>query len=145
MYRDWYKTVSLETNNFVTKKLLKNTNIDTFKHLNINILIILIMKKLLPIVAFIYIFALTGCGQTGALYLPEQDDATSGSSIATSGSTLIESGLSLASGSTQKIDNDPSKPDRSSDPHANELVDSGDNFGFDQNIQDSSNAGGTPS
>jgi predicted small lipoprotein YifL len=138
MYRDWYKTVSLETNNFVTKKLLKNTNIDTFKHLNINILIILIMKKLLPIVTFIYIFALTGCGQTGALYLPE-------SSIATSGSTLIESGLSLASGSTQKIDNDPSKPDRSSDPHANELVDSGDNFGFDQNIQDSSNAGGTPS
>ena len=95
------------------------------------------MKKLLPLTIINYIFALTGCGQTGALYLPEQDEVASGSTIATSGS-------SIASGSTQKVDNDPSKPDRSSDPHANELVDSGDNFGFDQNIQDSSNAGGTP-
>ena len=103
------------------------------------------MKKLLPLVAFTYVFALTSCGQTGALYLPEQDEAASGSSIATSGSTLINSESNLlASGSTQKIDNDPSKPSRSSDPHANELVDSGDNFGFDKNIQDSSNAGGTP-
>ena len=96
------------------------------------------MKKLLPLAIATYIFALTGCGQTGALYLPEQDEMPSGS-------TLLESGSSLASGSTQKVDNDPSKPDRSSDPHANELVDSGDNFDFDQNIQDSSNAGGTPS
>ena len=98
------------------------------------------MKKLLPLVAFTYVFILAGCGQTGPLYLPKQEKAASGSSI------LIDSGSSLlASGSTQKIDNDPSKPDRSSDPEATELVDSGDNFSFDKNIQDSSNAGGTPS
>ena len=96
------------------------------------------MKKIISLAIFAYIFALTGCGQTGPLYLPEKGETNSGSSLATSVS-------SLTSGSTQKVDNDPSKPDRSSDPHANELVDSGDNFGFDKNIQDSSNAGGTPS
>ncbi len=53
------------------------------------------MKKLLPLTIIAYIFALTGCGQTGALYLPEQDEVASGSTIVTSGS-------SIASGSTQK-------------------------------------------
>ncbi len=94
------------------------------------------MKKLLPLAAFIYILALTSCGQTGPLYLPEAVNLPSGS-------TLLESDSSIASGSTQKVDNDPSKPNTSSDRHANELVDSGDNFNFNQNIQDSSNAGGT--
>ena len=105
------------------------------------------MKKLpfLAVAAYILALALTGCGQTGPLYMPEQDEVVSGSTMLTSGATLTESGSSLASGSTQKVDNDPSKPDNSSDPHASELVDSGDGFGFNQNIQDSSNAGGTPS
>ena len=103
------------------------------------------MKKFTFLAVFAYILALAGCGQTGPLYLPEQDEAASGSTMLTSGATLVESGSSLVSGSTQKVDNDPSKPDRSSDPEATELVDSGDNFGFDKNTQDSSNAGGTPS
>ena len=97
------------------------------------------MKKTIFLSTCAYIlFALTGCGQTGPLYLPEQDQAESGSTIVTSGS-------SLTSTSVQTVDDDPSKPTRSSDSHTNELVDNGDNFGFDKNIQYSSNAEGTPS
>jgi len=102
------------------------------------------MKKSTLLINFLFISALTSCGQTGPLYMPEQDEASSGSTMLASGATLVESGSSLASGSTQKVDNDPSEPDRSSDPQATSLVDSGDGFGFNQNIQDSSNAGGTP-
>jgi predicted small lipoprotein YifL len=99
------------------------------------------MKKLLSLTMLtilFYILTLTSCGQTGVLYLQEINEVSSGSSI-------VNSNSSIASGSTQKVDDDPSKPDRSSDPHANELVDSADNFDFDKDILNSSNAGGTPS
>ena len=125
------------------KPLLIFTNIDKLKIVKLHN--ITVMKILLSLAVLVYMFALTSCGQTGALYMPKASKMNSGSTISTSGSTIATSGSSLISGSTQKVDNDPTKPDKSSDPHANELVDSGDNFGFDQNIKDSSNAGGTPS
>ncbi|KEI34971.1 LPS translocon maturation chaperone LptM [Allofrancisella frigidaquae] len=95
------------------------------------------MKKLfLPI--FISFF-LTGCGQTGPLYLPEDQQKDSDQT------TKITSGSTLATKqSTSKVDDDPTSPSRNTNTPTSELVDSGDNFNYDANIQDSSEAGGTP-
>ena len=46
---------------------------------------------------------------------------------------------------TTKVDNDPTPPAKNFNPSSSQLIDSGDNFAFDQNIQNSSEAGGTPS
>lgn len=163
------------------------------------------MKKLiLPALISSLIIGLSACGQTGPLYLPDQD-ANSGSTLATSGSTtgLMDSGstsdnsnnndtsskdsqnkemasstadnklpkpastpdsqkpqqdgnsndtddqntnstAALKSGSSTKVDNDPTPPAKDYNTPTSELVDTQDNFNFDKNIQDSGDAGGTP-
>lgn len=163
------------------------------------------MKKLiLPALISSLIIGLSACGQTGPLYLPDQD-ANSGSTLATSGSTvgLMDSGstsdnsnnatsskdsqnkemassstdnkmpkttstpgyqkpqqssnvnnkddqntnsttAALKSNSSTKVDNDPTPPAKDYNTPTSELVDTQDNFNFDKNIQDSSDAGGTP-
>ena len=39
------------------------------------------MKKLIFVATYAYLFALTGCGQTGVLYLPEANEMRSDLSI----------------------------------------------------------------
>ena len=174
------------------------------------------MKKLiLPALISSLIIGLSACGQTGPLYLPDQDKANSGSTIANSGSSLENPGSTidnddtskqsntkelndnqtqqsespisktnpqstyqsdpskapnsetqnsktntnsnkettnnaqnLSSGSSikqsNKVDNDPTPPAKNYNTPASELIDTGDNFNYDKNIQDSSDAGGTP-
>lgn len=87
------------------------------------------MKKLLPLIFLsTSILGLSGCGQTGPLYLPKEEKISSGSTIATSGSS---------------IKNQPSRPAGAYNPTAAELTD-GPGSGFNQNILDSNEAGGTP-
>ena len=104
------------------------------------------MKKTLFLLTpiTIFILALSSCGQTGDLYLPKSEVASSGSTIATSGSTIAASGSAVSTKDTNKVDNDPSSPARSSDPEATELVDTGDGFGFQKSIQNSTSGGGAP-
>lgn len=113
------------------------------------------MKRILPLILISsFIIGLSACAQTGPLYLPEKDEASSGSTIAASGSSINQNqpktsttdqtnnGDQGASTNSDKIDNDPTPPAQNYDPATNELVDTGDNFGYDKNIQDSSEAGG---
>ena len=85
------------------------------------------MKKLLPLVFIsVGVIGLSSCGQTGDLYLPKDKNPYK------------------ASSETTKVDNDPTPPAKNFNPSSSQLIDSGDNFTFDKDIQDSSEAGGTP-
>ncbi|MED7818757.1 MULTISPECIES: LPS translocon maturation chaperone LptM [unclassified Francisella] len=50
-----------------------------------------------------------------------------------------------SSSQTTKVDNDPTPPAKNYNPTSSQLINSGDNFAFDKDIQESSEAGGTPS
>lgn len=101
------------------------------------------MKKISFLLSAIFMLALilSSCGQTGDLYLPKKEIVNSGSK---SGSTIATSGSSIKTKNTDKVDNNPSAPEESSDPEATELVDTGDGFGFQKNIMNATNGGDAP-
>ncbi|MBK2027512.1 lipoprotein [Allofrancisella guangzhouensis] len=106
------------------------------------------MKKLFLLIFLSY--SLTGCGQTGPLYLPEDQQKDNETTKISSGSTIATDQNDVSSSSTNtqktvsKVDDDPTPPSRNTNVPTSELADSGDNFNYDVNIQDSSEAGGTP-
>lgn len=104
-------------------------------------------RKLLITISIASILGLTACGQTGALYLPNEKNASSGSTIATSGSSMMNKSKqqsSSSSNSDDKIDNDPNTPPRYVNPTLAEGYEGETNFTYNNNIQDSAQAGGMP-
>ncbi|WP_150463592.1 LPS translocon maturation chaperone LptM [Francisella sp. XLW-1] len=104
-------------------------------------------RKLLITISITSILGLTACGQTGALYLPDEKNASSGSTIATSGSSMMNKSKqksSSSSNSDDKIDNDPNTPPRYANPTLAEGYEGETNFTYNNNIQDSAQAGGMP-
>ncbi len=75
------------------------------------------------------------------------DQLASSSTVTNSSQTTQKHSqkTNLSSSSSVKIDNDPTPPVKNFNPSYNQLIDSGDNFAFDNNIEQSSQAGGTPS
>ena len=75
-------------------------------------------KQLIAISIIILVSALSACGQTGPLYLPDEDKANSGSTLAKSGSNISNkdqqnNSISMddrTSDSSRNVDNDPTPP-----------------------------------
>ncbi|AEB28167.1 LPS translocon maturation chaperone LptM [Francisella hispaniensis] len=111
------------------------------------------MKKQLFVISItIAILVLSACGQTGPLYLPDEDKASSGSTLAKSSSNIVKRNQQSNSTSTSdnqsdattKVDNDPTAPEPNNNPTTSELFEGENNFNYNNNIQNSQNAGGTP-
>ncbi|APC92172.1 MULTISPECIES: LPS translocon maturation chaperone LptM [Francisella] len=111
------------------------------------------MKKQLFVISITAaILVLSACGQTGPLYLPKEKNITSGSTIAKSGSSMMNQNQQSSAASannnqsdtTTKVDNDPTPPAHNNNPSPSELFEGNNNFSYNNNIQNSQNAGGTP-
>ncbi|OIN84157.1 LPS translocon maturation chaperone LptM [Francisella sp. TX07-6608] len=112
------------------------------------------MKKQLFVISITTaILVLSACGQTGPLYLPDEDKLNSRSTLAKSGSSIMvkqnqqnnsTSTSDNQSDTSTKVDNDPTAPVRNNNPTASELFEGENNFNYNNNIQNSQNAGGTP-
>jgi predicted small lipoprotein YifL len=108
------------------------------------------MKKFLFILLVIgSILELSSCGQSGPLYLPKEKELSSGSTVMTPNpNSTQQSTHSTPSGqnntATTKVDNDPTPPAKDNNPTSSQLMEDQDNFSYNKNILDSSEAGGTP-
>ena len=105
------------------------------------------MKKLALLLVTTYI--LSSCGQTGPLYLPDQPDPNANAQSqqkaiqdSEEGQNASEVSSNIDEGNT--VDNDPTAPKRAQDQTTSQLINTGDGFGFNQTMQDSSGAGGSP-
>ncbi|AFJ42865.1 LptM family lipoprotein [Francisella orientalis] len=104
-------------------------------------------QKVFIAISITSILGLTTCGQTGALYLPDEKSASSGSTIATSGSSIMNKSKqqnSSSNNANEKIDYDPSTPSRYVNPTTAQAYEGEGHFNYNSNILDSEQAGGTP-
>lgn len=104
------------------------------------------MKKIALLLIATYI--LSSCGQTGPLYLPTQPDPNANALTQQKAIQDSQDGTPVSSSDTNKdnkTDKDPSLPKRAQDQTTSGLINTGDGFGFNQIIQNSSGAGGLPS
>ena len=111
------------------------------------------MKKQFVAISIIAaILLLSACGKTGDLYLPKETNLKSGSTLAKSDSSTMKQNQQSSSASandnyndsTTEVDNDPTPPIRNNNPSPSELFEGDNNFSYNNNIQNSQNAGGTP-
>ncbi|ALK94645.1 LPS translocon maturation chaperone LptM [Francisella tularensis] len=101
-------------------------------------------KQLFAISITTALLVLSACGQTGPLYLPDEDKLNSGSTLAKSGSSIMVK-QNQQNNSTSTSDNQSDTSTKvDNDPTTSELFEEENNFNYNNNIQNSQNAGGTP-
>ncbi|OEZ33584.1 hypothetical protein AS144_03595 [Francisella endosymbiont of Amblyomma maculatum] len=109
-------------------------------------------KQLVTISIIAAILLLSACGQTGDLYLPKETNLKSGSTLAKFDSSTMKQNQQSSSASandnyndsTTEVDNDPTPTVRNNKSSPSELFKGDNNFSYNNNIQNSQNAGVTP-